>query len=91
MVFFKELVVLFCVFKFFFYFCLIFFFLSFALLFLSSFLKFSFLELLSGRFDTSESMIPCLVTEISPCDGFCDERRGGEQELGILGARYIRC
>ena len=28
-------------------------------------------------------MIPLLVPEISPCDGFCDER-AGEQEFGIL-------
>ena len=26
-------------------------------------------------------MIPCLVTEILPCDGFCDEE---QEELGIL-------
>ena len=25
-----------------------------------------------GRFDTSRSMVPRLVTEILPCDGFCD-------------------
>ena len=27
----------------------------------------------SGRFDTSGTLIPRLVTEIFPCDGFCDE------------------
>ena len=30
-------------------------------------------NLFSGRFYTSGSMIPLLVPEISPCDGFCDE------------------
>ena len=39
----------------------------------------------SGRFDTSGSMIPLLVPEISPGDGFCDvQRRGEDEELGIL-------
>ena len=32
-------------------------------------------------------MIPRLVPEISPCDAFCDEQE--EQELGILGVRYL--
>ena len=26
-----------------------------------------------SHFDTSGSMLPCLVPEISPCDGYCDE------------------
>ena len=41
----------------------------------------------SGRFDTSGSMIPLLVPEILPCDGFCDEQEHQEQqqELDILG------
>ena len=29
-------------------------------------------RIVSGRFDTSKSMIPRLILEISPCDGFCD-------------------
>ena len=33
----------------------------------------------AGRFDTSGSMTPLLVPEISPCDGFCDGRAGGEE------------
>ena len=48
-------------------------------------LDFFISEMLSyffGRFDTSGSMIPLSVPEISPCDGFCDGR-GGEEELGI--------
>ena len=37
------------------------------------FLKIFFLlQTFSGRFDTSRSMIPRLVPEISPCDGFYD-------------------
>ena len=33
-------------------------------------------------------MIPLLVPEISPCDGFCDEEGEDEdEELGILGVR----
>ena len=31
-----------------------------------------FLRVFSGRFDTSGSMIPRLVPEISPLDAFCD-------------------
>ena len=30
----------------------------------------------SGRFDTSGSILPLSVPEISPCDGFCDGRAG---------------
>ena len=37
----------------------------------------------SGRFDTSGSMIPLLVPEISPCDCFF-EAAEEQQELGIL-------
>ena len=29
-------------------------------------------------------MIPRLVPEISPCDGFCDRQTDGKEELGIL-------
>ena len=36
----------------------------------------------SGRFDTSGYILPLLVPEITPGDGFCDGR--GEEELGIL-------
>ena len=32
-------------------------------------------------------MIPRLVPEISPCDGFCDEQE--HEELGILGVGFI--
>ena len=38
------------------------------------------IRIFSACFDTSGSMIPRLVPEISPCDGFWDE----QQELGIL-------
>ena len=42
----------------------------------------------SDRFDTSGSMIPRLVTEILPCDGFCDEeRRAGIGYSGSLTNR----
>ena len=34
--------------------------------------EFSYSEFFSGRFDTSGSMIPRLVPEISPLDAFCD-------------------
>ena len=44
-------------------------------------------SLFSGCFDTSGSMIPRLVPEISPCVAFCDEQEY-QQELGILGVRY---
>ena len=37
----------------------------------------------SGRFDTSGSMIPLSVSEISALDGFCDKQHE-EQEWGIL-------
>ena len=41
---------------------------------------------ISGRFDTSGSIIPRLVPEISPCDCFCEEQQQQQQqELGILG------
>ena len=46
-------------------------------------LGFSSSEFVSGRFDTSGSMIPLLVSKISPCDGFCDGHPRAE-ELGIL-------
>ena len=44
----------------------------------------------SGRFDTSGYILPLLVPEISPGDGFCDGRGEDEdeEELGILGVRY---
>ena len=38
-----------------------------------------FFNLVSGRFDTSGSMIPDSVSKILALDGFCDEK-----ELGIL-------
>ena len=40
----------------------------------------------SGCFDTSGSMMPLSVPEISPCDGFCDAAAAAaaEEELGIL-------
>ena len=49
------------------------------------FLKF-YIQNFSGRFDTSGSMIPLLVSEISALGGFCDEDEGeqDEEELGIL-------
>ena len=51
-------------------------------------ISFSYSEFF-GRFDTSGSMIPRLVPEISPCDAFYDEQEEQEQqELGILGSRY---
>ena len=64
----------------------IFFFVFFLLFFVFLFRNFS------GRFDTTGSMIPHLVPEISPCDTFCDGRTGEEeeeQELGILGVRFF--
>ena len=36
------------------------------------FFKFSHSELFSGRFDTSGSMLPRLVSKISPLYAFCD-------------------
>ena len=40
---------------------------------------------MSGRFDTSGSMIPLLVSEISGCDAFCDVQCSAvQEELGIL-------
>ena len=41
----------------------------------------------SGCFDTSGSMMPLSVPEISPCDGFCDVHVHGE-ELDILVVGY---
>ena len=38
--------------------------------------------LFSGRFDTSGSMIPLSVSEITGCDAFCDVQQ--DEELGIL-------
>ena len=38
--------------------------------------------LFSGRFDTSGSMIPLSVYEITGCDAFCDVQQ--DEELGIL-------
>ena len=40
---------------------------------------------ISCRFNTSGSMIPLLVPEISPCDGFCDEEQQEQEELGNRG------
>ena len=47
-------------------------------------------QFFSGSFDTSRSMIPHLVPDISPCDAFCDRRteQQEQEELGILGVRY---
>ena len=55
------------------------------LIFFAIFVFFSncLIQIFSGRFDTSGSMIPCLVPEISPCGAFCEEQR----ELGIIGVR----
>ena len=44
--------------------------------------SFSYSEFFS-RFDTSGSMIPLSVSEISVCDAFCDVQEEDE-ELGIL-------
>ena len=41
-----------------------------------------------GCFDTSGYMIPLLVPEISPCDGFCDAHARGE-ELGIIVVGWV--
>ena len=38
----------------------------------------------SGRFDSSGSMIPLLLSKISGCFAFCDVQQEEEQELGIL-------
>ena len=38
------------------------------------------MQIFSSRFDTSGSMIPLLVPEISPCDGFCNEQQEEEEE-----------
>ena len=47
-------------------------------------------NLFSGRFDTSGSMIPLSVFEISALDGFCDEHKHHvQQEWGILVVGYI--
>ena len=40
----------------------------------------------SGCFDTSGSMIPRLVPEISPCDGFCD----GQAAVVVGGIGHSR-
>ena len=45
----------------------------------------AFFSYFSGRFDTSGYILPFLVPEISPGDGFCDAE--DVQELGILGVR----
>ena len=52
-------------------------------IFSSNFLNQNF----SGCFDTSGFMMPRLVPEILPCDGFCDEQEQEEQESCILGVR----
>ena len=51
-----------------------------------------YIQYFSGGFDTSGSMIPLSVSEISALDGFCDEEHE-QQEWGILvvGLRMIRC
>ena len=50
---------------------------------------FSYSEFVSGRFDTSGSMIPRLVPEILPLDAFCDLVVAG---VGIGDSRnWTRC
>ena len=61
-----------------FFFVLVFLFLFFEIFILDFFSYFS------GRFDTSGYILPLLVPEILPGDGFCD---GRTEELGILGVR----
>ena len=51
------------------------------------FLNFFQNSFFSGCFDTSGSMIPLLVPEISPW-GFCDGRTRMNKELGILVVRF---
>ena len=43
-----------------------------------------FLQKFSGRFDTSRSMKPRLVSKISQCGGFCDGRVGAAGGIGYL-------
>ena len=45
-------------------------------------------SIVSGRFDTSGSMIPLSVSEISGCDGFCAVQQDVHEELGILVVGY---
>ena len=47
-------------------------------------------SIVSGRFDTSGSMIPLSVSEISALGGFCDEEHE-QQEWGILVVGYQEC
>ena len=46
------------------------------------------LELVSGRLDTSGSMIPLLVPEISPWAFFVTVQ-GGDEEVGILVVGFL--
>ena len=52
------------------------------LFFVLRFFFLSIFRILSGRFDTSRSLIALSVSEISALGGFCDEQ--DKQELGIL-------
>ena len=49
---------------------------------------FSSSELVSGRLDTSGSMIPLLVPEISPWAFFVTVQ-GGDEEVGILVVGFL--
>ena len=49
--------------------------------------EFSYSEFFSGGFDTSGSMVPRLVPEISSLDAFCDG--GGGAAAGIGDSRSL--
>ena len=66
-------------------------FLSFCLFeFFVNFVVNLFLELFSSCFDTSGSMIPLLVSEIPPCDAFCDVHQCSAAGIGYSSS-WIRC
>ena len=55
------------------------------------FLRFFYSEFVSGRFDTSGTMVPRLVPEISSLDAFCDggAAAGGAGGAGIGDSRSL--
>ena len=58
-------------------------FVNFLLMFLICF------PIIFSRFDTSESMIPLSVSEISALAGFCDEKQDEEHEQELDNAQKL--